>query len=127
VRRHRRRKATLSPALMTKSTRLIVTAAALAGLYSGSLALQARADDANPGNTPTKSTDQKNSCNGKSGCNGKTQNSCKAKASCKGQDAAKSKDASKATDAGKPAAKPDAAKASCSGPNGCSGATKDNK
>jgi len=114
---------------MTKSTRLIVTAAALAGLYSGSLALQARAEDANPGTTPTKSPDQKNSCSGKSGCNGKTQNSCKAKASCKGQGQgqAKSQDPAKGTDAGKPATKPDAAKASCSGPNGCSGTTKDNK
>jgi len=106
---------------MTKSTRLIVTAAALAGLYSGALALQARADDANPGTTPTKSPGQQNSCSGK------TQNSCKAKSSCKGQDTAKSQDPAKTQDAGKAAPKGDAAKASCSGKNGCSGSTKDSK
>jgi hypothetical protein len=104
---------------MTKSTRLLVTAAALAGLYAGTLALQARADDANPGTTPTKAPGKQN------GCNGKTQNSCKAKSSCKGT--AKDQAMAQTQDAGKAAPKGDTAKASCSGKNGCSGSTKDSK
>ena len=73
---------------MTKSTRTIIVAAALAGLYAGSLAVKASGQTVNPG-TPTTATDDKakDSCKGKDGCKAKD-----AKDSCKGKDGCKAKD-----------------------------------
>ncbi|MFA5058601.1 MAG: hypothetical protein WC485_10850 [Opitutaceae bacterium] len=116
---------------MTKSTRLIITAAALAGLYSGSLALQARADDSNAGTPAAKDEGKPNSCSGKSSCNGKEKDKacCKAKASCKSDAGCKD---CKNPDAGQAGAKADKDKSSCSGKDGCSAksdtaASKDGK
>jgi hypothetical protein len=78
---------------MNKSTRLIVTAAAMAGLYAGSMASRAFADDQPGTNAPAKDAGKhdckgQNSCKGQGGCkasdNGcKGQNSCKGKGGCK--------------------------------------------
>ena len=74
---------------MNKSTRLLVTAAALAGLYTGALATKSFAAEDKAG-TPAKSPDAakhdckgKNSCKGQGGC-GTSDNGCKGKNSCKG-------------------------------------------
>jgi hypothetical protein len=78
---------------MTKSTRFIVTAAALAGLYAGSMATRAYAQDkAGSGDQTSKDAGKhdckgQNSCKGQGGCkagdNGcKGQNSCKGKGGC---------------------------------------------
>jgi len=63
---------------MNKSTRFIVTAAALAGLYAGSMATRAYAD------TTAGSGDQSNNNAGKHDCKG--QNSCKGTGGCKAGD-----------------------------------------
>lgn len=75
---------------MKKSTRLLLTAAALAGLYSGSLATKAFAED--KAGTPSSDNKDaskhdckgKNSCKGHGGC-GSSDNGCKGKNSCKGK------------------------------------------
>jgi len=69
---------------MNKNTRLIITAAAIAGLYAGSLASRAFAGDERAG-TPAHKEDAKDkaSCKGKDGCKGTA--SCKGKNSCKGK------------------------------------------
>jgi len=68
---------------MNKSTRFIVTAAALAGLYAGSMAARAYADGA------AGSGDQSGKDAGKHDCKG--QNSCKGTGGCKGQNSCKGK------------------------------------
>jgi hypothetical protein len=79
---------------MNKSTRFIVTAAALAGLYAGSLASRAFADGSTgSGDSSSKDAGKhdckgKNSCKNQGGCksgdNGcKGQNSCSGKGGCK--------------------------------------------
>jgi len=75
---------------MKKSTRLIVTAAALAGLYAGSLASKAYAGDDKAGTPAAKDSKDKSSCKGKNDCKGKggcgsSDNGCKGKNSCKGK------------------------------------------
>ncbi|HZP60979.1 MAG TPA: hypothetical protein VFB27_11710 [Opitutaceae bacterium] len=67
---------------MNKSTKTMLACAALAGLYSGSFALQAHAS-VKPGTAIVKDDSGKSSCNGKSGCSGK--HDCKGQNSCKGQ------------------------------------------
>ncbi|HEY5078795.1 MAG TPA: hypothetical protein VII43_03065 [Opitutaceae bacterium] len=78
---------------MNKSTRLIVTAAALAGLYAGSMATRAYAagqtgtGGTSPADTGKHDCKGQNSCKGTGGCkagdNGcKGQNSCKGKGGC---------------------------------------------
>jgi hypothetical protein len=99
---------------MKRSTRLLVTAAALAGLYSGSLASRAFADDT--AGTPAAKDDQKDksSCKGKESC--KAKDSCKGKEGCHAKDAkdsCKGKESCKAKDSCK-------AKESCKGKDGCS-------
>ena len=75
---------------MNKSTRLIITAAAMAGLYAGSLAVRAHAADAS--GTPAAKDDSKDksSCKGKDGCKGtascKGHNDCAGKGNCKTAD-----------------------------------------
>ena len=91
------------PVHMNKSTRLLITAAAVAGLYSGALATKSSAADA--GTPATKDAKDakathdckgKNACKGQGGCGG-SDNGCKGKNSCKGHGgcstAAKPKDA----------------------------------
>ncbi len=82
---------------MNKSTRFIVTAAALAGLYAGSTATRAYADTTAGNGDSSKDASKdagkhdckgQNSCKGSGGCksgdNGcKGQNSCKGKGGCK--------------------------------------------
>ncbi|MFI5356264.1 MAG: hypothetical protein ACHQ4G_02900 [Opitutales bacterium] len=91
---------------MTKTTRLIITAAAMAGLYAGSLAVRASAQE-NAGTTTAKPDTSKASCSGKSGCKGT--DASKAKASCKGQNACKGQGCCKSGDNG------------CKGKNSCKG------
>jgi hypothetical protein len=76
---------------MNRSTRLVITAAALAGLYAGSLATRAFASDEKAGTSDTKKADTgkhdckgKNSCKGEGGCK-TSDNGCKAKNSCAGK------------------------------------------
>jgi len=87
---------------MNKSTRLIITAAALTGIYAGSLATRALAaddkagtpaakDDANKGKHDCKG---KNTCKGEGGC-GTGDNGCKGKNSCKGKGGCATADAKK--------------------------------
>ena len=85
---------------MNKSTRLLLTTAALAGLYAGSLATRVLAADDKAG-TPAAKDDAKkgkhdckgkNSCKGQGGC--KTgDNGCKAKNSCSGKGGCSTADA----------------------------------
>ena len=77
---------------MNKSTRFIVTAAAMAGLYAGSVATRAYADGTAGSGDASKDAGKhdckgQNSCKGQGGCkagdNGcKGQNSCKGKGGC---------------------------------------------
>ena len=73
---------------MNKSTRLIITAAAVAGLYAGSLASRAAAaneakPDSKAGQTAPKDEKAKATC-GAHGCAGK--NGCAGKGGCKTSD-----------------------------------------
>ncbi len=74
---------------MTKSTRLLITAAAVAGLYSGALASRSLAADT-AGKKVEKSDAGKHDCKGKNACKGQGgckagDNGCKSKNSCKGK------------------------------------------
>lgn len=77
---------------MNKTTRLMITAAALAGLYTGSLATRAfAATDQKAGTADTAKQDpNKHECKGKNACKGhggcaSSDNGCKGKNSCKGK------------------------------------------
>ncbi|HSY53044.1 MAG TPA: hypothetical protein VK785_01285 [Opitutaceae bacterium] len=67
---------------MNKSTKMILACAAVAGLYSGALALKAHGA-VNHGSSIVKDTVGKASCNSKDGCSSKS--SCKGQNACKGQ------------------------------------------
>jgi hypothetical protein len=75
---------------MNKSSK-IITAAAIAGLYLGTLAVKTYAADAGSSAPSTeKSKDAKASCKGHNDCKGKggcktSDNGCKGKNSCKGK------------------------------------------
>ena len=81
---------------MNKSTRLLITSAAIAGLYAGAFAVKsyaaAAAPDAKAGTADTAKKDApaahdckgKNSCKGTGGC-GTSDGGCKGKNSCKGK------------------------------------------
>ena len=56
--------------VMTKSTRFIVTAAALAGLYAGSMAVRAYADE-QAGSGDQSKDSSKHDCKGKNSCKGR--------------------------------------------------------
>ena len=101
---------------MNKSTRLIITAAAMAGLYAGSLAVRAHAADAG---TPAAKDESKgkSSCSGKDGCKGK--DSCKGKDACKGHNDCKGKGGCKTAD------HDCAGKNDCKGKGGCSAKAMD--
>lgn len=68
---------------MKKSTRLIITAAAITGLYAGSLASKAFADDTAGKPAAKEDGKDKSSCKGKDGC--KAAHDCKGKNDCKGK------------------------------------------
>ena len=73
---------------MNKSTKMILACAAVAGLYSGTLALKAHAS-VNPGSAIVKDDSSKASCKGQNACKGQggcssSDNGCKGKNSCKG-------------------------------------------
>ena len=76
---------------MNKTTRSILTAAALAGLYSGSFALRAHAAATQPGQSILRDdTAGKHACKGQNSCKGQGgcaagDNGCKGKNSCKGK------------------------------------------
>lgn len=101
---------------MNKSTRTIIMAAALAGLYAGSLAVKASAQTAGTQDTTTEKA--KDSCKGKDGCKGKAdKDSSKGeadKASCKGMNDCKGKGGCKTSDNGCKG------KNTCKGKGGCS-------
>jgi hypothetical protein len=76
---------------MNKSTRLLITSAAIAGLYAGSIASKAFAADAKAGTEEKAKADKakhdckgKNDCKGQGGC-GASDKGCKGKNSCKGK------------------------------------------
>jgi hypothetical protein len=78
---------------MNKTTRLLITAAALTGLYTGALATKSFAADDKAGTPATKDSKDatakhdckgKNACKGQGGC-GASDNGCKGKNSCKGK------------------------------------------
>ena len=98
---------------MNKSTRLIITAAALAGLYAGSLATRAYAADDKAGSATEKTDKDKASCKGKDGCKAKDsckgKDGCKGHASCKGKNDCKGKGGCGSSDNG------------CKGKNSCKG------
>ena len=76
---------------MTKSTRLLITTAAIAGLYAGSLTSNAFAADQKAGKEEKAKADTgKHDCKGKNACKGQggcksSDNGCKGKNSCKGK------------------------------------------
>lgn len=76
---------------MNKTTRLLITSAALAGLYAGSLASTAFAADAKAGKEEKSAADKgKHDCKGKNACKGSGgckagDNGCKGKNTCKGK------------------------------------------
>eukprot|EP01035_Chromulina_nebulosa_P013546 gene13546-17994_t len=77
--------------IMNKTTRLLITSAAIAGLYAGSLASKALAADDKAGTAEKAKADKgkhdckgKNSCKGDGGCKA-GDNGCKGKNSCKGK------------------------------------------
>ena len=96
---------------MNKSTRLLITAAAMAGLYSGSLATRAfAASDDKAGQTAPKDDSKSkksacgaHSCKGQNGCAGKggcktSDNGCAGKNSCSGKGGCEVKTAKKDMD-----------------------------
>lgn len=92
---------------MKKSTRLLLTAAAISGLYVGSFASKALADDTAGKPAAKQDSKDKASCKGKDGCNGK--DSCKGKHDCKGKNSCKGQGGCASGDNG------------CKGKNSCKG------
>ena len=76
---------------MNKTTRLLITSAAIAGLYAGSLASKAFAADDKAGTAEKAKADKgKHDCKGKNGCAGEggcktSDKGCKGKNTCKGK------------------------------------------
>ena len=77
---------------MKKSTRILVTTAAMAGLYAGALAARTYAADSTAGSSdqPKSDTSTKHDCKGKNSCKGQggcsaSDNGCAGKNSCKGK------------------------------------------
>ncbi len=105
---------------MNKSTRTIIAAAAIAGLYMGALAVKASASVAGAGQTVTTLGDEKSkdSCKGKEGGMGQGEmkaHDCKGQNECKGQGGCKSGDNGCK------------GKNSCKGKGGCATSSKDEK
>jgi hypothetical protein len=76
---------------MNKTTRLLITSAAIAGLYAGSIASKAFAADDKAGTAEKAKADKgKHDCKGKNACKG--EGGCKASdAGCKGKNTCKGK------------------------------------
>ncbi len=83
-----------------KSKRLLITAAAIAGLYAGALTARAAIDESKAGTPAKDEKKEKASCGGKEGCGAKDKDksSCKAKESCKAKDSCKAKESCGAKD-----------------------------
>lgn len=87
---------------MKRSTRFVITAAAMAGLYAGALASRTYAADSQAGTSDQTKKDAttkhdckgKNDCKGQGGCNS-GDNGCAGKNSCKGKGGCASKGADK--------------------------------
>jgi hypothetical protein len=83
---------------MKRSTRLLITAAAMAGLYAGAFASRTLAADTTAGTSDQSKTDAgKHSCKGQNSCKGQGNcsagdNGCAGKNSCKGKGGCASKD-----------------------------------
>lgn len=95
---------------MNKSTRLLITSAAIAGLYAGSIATRAFAAEEKAGQMAPKDEKKKDAacgahgCAGKNGCAGK--GGCKTSdKGCKGKNTCKSKGGCEVKEAAKDAAK----------------------
>ena len=86
---------------MKRSSRLLITAAAMAGLYAGALAARTYAADDSAGSSDSsKTSTSKHDCKGKNSCKGQGNcsagdNGCSGKNSCKGKGGCASKDDSK--------------------------------
>jgi hypothetical protein len=82
---------------MKRSTRFIITAAAMTGLYAGALAARTYAADLRAGTHDTSKDDSsKHDCKGKNACKGQGNcssgdNGCSGKNSCKGKGGCASK------------------------------------
>jgi hypothetical protein len=84
---------------MKKSTRLLVTAAAMTGLYAGALAARTYAQDSTAGSSDQSKSQApaKHDCKGKNSCKGQGNcsagdNGCAGKNSCAGKGGCASKD-----------------------------------
>ena len=93
--------------IMKKSTRFIVTAAAMAGLYAGALAARTYAadDQAGTSDQTKKDSTTKHDCKGKNDCKGQGScnsgdNGCAGKNSCKGKGGCASKSDDKSNNKG---------------------------
>lgn len=98
---------------MNKSTRLLITAAAITGLYAGSLASRALAEDTAGKPAAKDQAKDKSSCKGKDGC--KAAHDCKGKNDCKGKGGCASSDNGCK------------GKNSCKGKGGCASSMGDDK
>jgi hypothetical protein len=108
---------------MTKSTKTLLACAALAGIYSGSLATKTygASHSSDAGTKLQQLADKdKSSCSGKDGCSGKDKDkdSCKGVHDCKGKNDCKGKGGCSGSDNGCKG------KNSCKGKGGCSTAKK---
>jgi len=106
---------------MTKSTKTLLACAALAGIYSGSIATKAVAASAagtKLQQVADNSSKDKASCGGKEGCGAKDKASCKGAHDCKGKNDCKAQGGCKSSDNGCKG------KNSCKGKGGCSTAKK---
>ena len=65
---------------MNKSQRFIITAAAMAGLYTGALAVRTYGQDSAPSAASSAGSSDSKTASDKHGCKG--QNSCKGKGGC---------------------------------------------
>ena len=101
---------------MNKTTRTIIAAAAIAGLYAGAFVLKASAattnTNAKAGTAMVGDDKAKGSCKGKDSCQGK--DGCKGGHDCKGKNDCKGKGGCKSGDNGCKG------KNSCKGKGGCS-------
>jgi len=110
---------------MTRSTKTLLACAALAGIYSGSLATKTYGATTHTRDAGTKiqlADNDKSSCSGKDGCSGKDKD--KDKASCKGVHDCKGKNDCKAQGGCKTSDNGCKGKNSCKGKGGCATAKK---
>jgi len=75
---------------MTKTTKVLIAGAAVAGLLTGALVTKSEAAATDPGTVLHKAATKANACKGQNDCKGKGgcdsgDNGCKGKNSCKGK------------------------------------------